>query len=123
MGDKSVASNKELLAIREAATPRGVGTQTTVFADKAKNAEIWDVEGNRYIDIASGIAVVNTGHNHPRVVAAVKKQLDRFSHTCFQVAPYDVYVQLAERLNALAPGDTPKRRCFLRQVQKPLKML
>ncbi len=108
-----MASNKELLAIREAATPRGVGTQTTVFADKAKNAEIWDVEGNRYIDIAAGIAVVNTGHNHPRVVAAVKKQLDRFSHTCFQVAPYDVYVRLAERLNALAPGDTPKKTMFL----------
>ena len=108
-----MASNKELLAIRERATPRGVGTQTTVFADRARNAEIWDVEGMRYIDIAAGIAVTNTGHNHPRVIEAVKTQLQRFSHTCFQVAPYDVYVQLAERLNALAPGDTPKKTMFL----------
>jgi len=112
-GDKSVASNKELLALRERATPRGVGTQTTVFADRARNAEIWDVEGKRYIDIAAGIAVLNTGHNHPRVIEAVKAQLERFSHTCFQVAPYDVYVQLAERLNSLAPGDTPKKTMFL----------
>lgn len=108
-----MASNKELLAIRERATPRGVGTQTTVFADRARNAEIWDVEGRRYIDMAAGIAVTNTGHNHPRVIEAVKTQLQRFSHTCFQVAPYDVYVQLAERLNALAPGDTPKKTMFL----------
>ncbi len=108
-----MASNKELLAIREKATPRGVGTQTTVFADRARNAEIWDVEGRRYIDISAGIAVTNTGHNHPRVIAAVETQLDRFSHTCFQVAPYDVYVQLAERLNSLAPGDTPKKTMFL----------
>ncbi len=108
-----MASNKELLAIRERATPRGVGTQTTVFADRAKNAEIWDVEGRRYIDIAAGIAVTNTGHNHPRVIEAVKAQLERFSHTCFQVTPYDVYVRLAERLNALAPGDTPKQTMFL----------
>jgi len=108
-----VATNKELQAIRDAATPQGVGIQTKVFADKAKNAEIWDVEGNRYIDLAAGIAVCNTGHNHPDVVAAVKKQLDRFSHTCFQVAPYDVYVTLAERLNTMAPGDTPKKSIFL----------
>ena len=108
-----MASNKELLAIREKATPRGVGTQTTVFADRARNAEIWDVEGRRYIDISAGIAVTNTGHNHPRVIAAVETQLDRFSHTCFQVAPYDVYVQLAERLNSLGPGDTPKKTMFL----------
>jgi 4-aminobutyrate aminotransferase-like enzyme len=66
-----LTTNKELLARREAATPRGIGTQTTIFADKARNAEIWDVEGNRYIDLAAGIAVVNTGHNHPDVIAAV----------------------------------------------------
>jgi len=108
-----VATNKELLAIREAATPRGVGTQTTVFADRARNAEIWDVEGNRYIDLAAGIAVVNTGHNHPEVIKAVGAQLERFSHTCFQVTPYDVYVQLAERLNRAAPGTTAKKTMFL----------
>jgi len=108
-----VATNRELQAIRDAATPQGVGIQTRVYADKARNAEIWDVEGNRYIDLAVGIAVCNTGHNHPDVVNAVKAQLDRFSHTCFQVAPYDVYVKLAERLNEIAPGDTPKKSIFL----------
>ena len=108
-----LTTNKELLARREAATPRGIGTQTTIFADKARNAEIWDVEGNRYIDLAAGIAVVNTGHNHPDVIAAVAAQLERFSHTCFQVAPYDVYVELAERLIAVAPGGTPKKAMFL----------
>jgi 4-aminobutyrate aminotransferase/(S)-3-amino-2-methylpropionate transaminase len=108
-----VSTNKELLEIRESETPRGVGIQTSVFADKARNAELWDVEGNRYIDLAAGIAVLNTGHNHPRVVAAVQAQLERFSHTCFQVAPYDVYVHLARRLNQLAPGDTPKKTIFL----------
>lgn len=108
-----MSTNKELLAIREAATPRGVATQTAVFADRALNAEIWDVEGRRYIDLAAGIAVINTGHNHPRIVAAAREQLERFSHTCFQVTPYDVYVRLAERLNAAAPGTTPKKTIFL----------
>ena len=108
-----MTTNKELLALRESSTPRGVGTQTTVFADRARNAEVWDVEGNHYIDLAAGIAVINTGHNHPDVIAAVKAQLERFSHTCFQVLPYDVYVQLAERLNKAAPGPTPKKTIFL----------
>ncbi|TFG39860.1 MAG: 4-aminobutyrate--2-oxoglutarate transaminase [Chromatiales bacterium] len=108
-----MATNKELQAIRDAVTPQGVGIQTRVYADKARNAEIWDVEGKRYIDLAAGIAVCNTGHNHPDIVAAVKRQLDRFSHTCFQVAPYDVYVRLAERLCKIAPGKTPKKALFL----------
>lgn len=106
-------TNKELLSIRESETPRGLGTQTTVFADKASNAEIWDVEGKRYIDLAAGIAVTNTGHNHPKIIAAVETQLGRYSHTCFQVTPYDVYVELAGRLNKLAPGPTPKKTIFL----------
>ena len=108
-----MTTNKDLLEIREKETPMGVGTQTTVFADKARNAELWDVEGNRYIDMGMGIAVCNTGHNHPDVIAAVQRQLERFSHTCFQVAPYDVYVKLAERLNRLAPGDSRKKTIFL----------
>ncbi len=108
-----MTTNKELQAIRDAATPQGVGIQTRVFADKARNAELWDVEGRRYIDLAAGIAVCNTGHSHPEVVAAVRAQLKRFSHTCFQVAPYDVYVKLAERINRIAPGDTPKKTIFL----------
>ena len=108
-----MSTNKELLTLRQSAIPRGLGTQTTVFTDRALNAEIWDVEGKRYIDLAAGIAVTNTGHNHPRVVAAVEAQLKRFSHTCFQVTPYDVYVELAARLNAAAPGSTPKQTIFL----------
>jgi 4-aminobutyrate aminotransferase/(S)-3-amino-2-methylpropionate transaminase len=108
-----VTTNKSLLSIRQAETPQGLGTQTTVFSDKALNAEIWDVEGNRYIDLAAGIAVTNTGHNHPKVIAAVEAQLKRFSHTCFQVTPYDVYVKLAARLNKVAPGPTRKKTIFL----------
>lgn len=108
-----MTTNKEQLQIRQSATPRGLGTQTTVFADKALNAEIWDVEGRRYIDLAAGIAVTNTGHNHPKVIAAVQAQLRRFSHTCFQVTPYDVYVELAAKLNARAPGPSPKKTIFL----------
>ena len=71
---------------------RGVGMTTQIYADRAENAEIWDVEGRRYIDFAAGIAVVNTGHRHPRVIEAVKAQLDRFTHTCHQVVPYENYV-------------------------------
>ncbi|HEX9851679.1 MAG TPA: aminotransferase class III-fold pyridoxal phosphate-dependent enzyme, partial [Woeseiaceae bacterium] len=90
-----MSTNKQLLERRNAAVARGVGTQHTVFAEKALGAEIWDVEGNRYIDLATGIAVNNVGHNHPKVIAAVKAQLDRFSHPCFQVTPYEVYIRLA----------------------------
>ena len=81
---------------------RGVGMMTEVYAERAENAEIWDIEGNRYIDFAAGIAVVNTGHRHPKVMEAVKAQLDKFTHTCHQVMPYESYVRLAERLNQLA---------------------
>lgn len=95
--------NASLQSRRVAAVPRGVGTAYPVFAERAENAEVWDVEGKRYIDFAGGIAVLNTGHRHPRVVAAVREQLDKFTHTCFQVLPYEPYIELAERLNALAP--------------------
>ncbi|GAB5463995.1 4-aminobutyrate--2-oxoglutarate transaminase [Hoeflea alexandrii] len=95
------------------AIARGVGMMTQVYADRAENAEIWDVEGNRYIDFAAGIAVVNTGHRHPKVIEAVKAQLDRFTHTCHQVVPYENYVRLAERLNALVPGDFEKKTVFV----------
>ncbi len=106
-------TNNKLLALRESAIPRGLGTMHPVFAARALGAELWDVEEKRYIDLAAGIAAVNTGHNHPRVVAAVKSQIDAFSHTCFQVTGYEVYLRLAERLNKLAPGDTPKKTIFL----------
>ena len=98
---------------KNAAISRGVGMTTQIYADRAENAEIWDKEGHRYIDFASGIAVVNTGHRHPRVIAAVKEQLDRFTHTCHQVVPYESYVHLAERLNAIVPGDFAKKTIFV----------
>ena len=107
------SNNQQWQARREAAVVQGVGTLLPVFIDRAHNAELWDVEGNRYIDFASGIAVLNTGHNHPKVVAAVREQLEKFSHTCFQVTPYPGYIELAEKLNALVPGPTPKRTLFL----------
>lgn len=106
-------TNKALWARREAAIPRGVGTMHQRFSATAKNAEIFDVEGKRYIDFATGIAVCNTGHSDARIVDAVKSQLDSFSHTCFQVNPYESYIELAEQLNARAPGDTPKKTIFL----------
>ena len=97
---------------KNAAISKGVGMTTQIYADRAENAEIWDKEGNRYIDFAAGIAVVNTGHRHPKVMNAVKAQLDRFTHTCHQVVPYENYVELAERLNKLVPGDFTKKTIF-----------
>jgi 4-aminobutyrate aminotransferase/(S)-3-amino-2-methylpropionate transaminase len=84
-----------------------------VYVDRARNAEIWDVEGRRYIDFAGGIAVLNTGHLHPKVQAAVARQLERFSHTCLMITPYESAVELAEQLNRLAPGPTPKKAIFV----------
>ncbi|CDN57640.1 4-aminobutyrate transaminase (plasmid) [Neorhizobium galegae bv. officinalis bv. officinalis str. HAMBI 1141] len=98
---------------KNAAVSRGVGVTTQIYADRAENSEIWDKQGRRYIDFASGIAVVNTGHRHPRVIAAVRDQLDRFTHTCHQVVPYETYVRLAERLNELAPGNFAKKTIFV----------
>lgn len=106
-------TNAALMARRQAAVARGVGHSHEIFAERAANAEVWDVEGRRFIDFAGGIAVLNTGHGHPAVIAAAKAQLERFSHTCFQVLAYEPYVELAERLNALAPGDFAKKTLFL----------
>lgn len=103
------SANESLMARKAAATPRGVGVMGTFFADRASNAELWDIEGRRYIDFAGGIAVLNTGHRHPRVVAAVQAQLERFTHTCYQVVPYESYVALAEKLNDLTPGNHAKK--------------
>lgn len=102
-------SNAELWTRREAAVPRGVASAAPVFAAHAENAELWDVEGNRYIDFAGGIAVLNTGHRHPKVIEAAKRQEDHYTHTSFQVVPYEPYIALAEKLNALAPGDFAKK--------------
>ncbi len=95
--------NIELNQRRALATPRGVGVMCDFYADRAENATLWDVEGRAYTDFAAGIAVLNTGHRHPRVMQAVAAQLERFTHTAYQVVPYQSYVALAERINALVP--------------------
>ena len=113
MTDLKTQTNDALMARRAAALPRGVAQAHGVFAVRAENAEIWDVEGRRWIDFCAGIAVVNTGHCHPHVMAAARAQLNQFTHTCFQVVAYESYVELAERLNKLAPGATPKKTFFM----------
>ena len=105
--------NAEVARRRDDAISRGVGMMTQIYADRALNSEVWDIEGNRYIDFAAGIAVVNTGHCHPKVMAAVASQMTKFTHTCHQVLPYEPYIRLAERLNALVPGDFPKKTVFV----------
>jgi 4-aminobutyrate aminotransferase/(S)-3-amino-2-methylpropionate transaminase len=106
-------NNQELQLRKNKVIARGQGNVYPVYVDKALNAEVWDVEGNRYIDFGTGIAVCNTGHSHPKVVAAVKAQVDKFSHTCVMVNPYEVAVELAEKLTALAPGDSEKKAIFV----------
>jgi len=109
----SMTTNAELQKLRESAVPRGVASMLPVFTQRAANAELWDVDGKRYVDFAAGIAVLNTGHVHPRIRKAVEQQLQLFTHTCFQVTQYEVYVRLADRINRLAPGPTPKKTIFL----------
>ncbi len=107
--DKLTDTNASFHARRLAATPRGVAVSGQYYAQRALNSELWDIEGRRYIDFAGGIAVLNTGHAHPRVTAAIAQQLGAFTHTCFQVAPYAGYVKLAERINTLVPGGHAKK--------------
>jgi 4-aminobutyrate aminotransferase len=107
-----MSKSSELKSRKAAAVPNGVGTKG-IYVAKAENSEIWDVDGRRYIDFAAGIAVLNTGHRHPKVMAAVAEQAQAFTHTCFHVTPYESYVRLAERLNALVPGDFAKKTLFL----------
>ncbi len=102
----------ELKALREKYVPRGVTTAHPVVAERAQGAEVWDTEGRRYIDFVGGIGVMNVGHNHPRVMAAVREQLERVTHTAFQVVVYESYLRLAERLCEVAPGDGPKKAIF-----------
>lgn len=111
MTDK-LLSNADLHNRRLAATPRGIGVMANFFIERAFNSEVWDVEGRRYIDFSGGIAVLNTGHRHPKVMAAVEAQLQKFTHTCYQVLPYESYVRLAERINKLTPGNHAKKTCF-----------
>jgi 4-aminobutyrate aminotransferase/(S)-3-amino-2-methylpropionate transaminase len=105
--------NAALYARRQSAVARGVGQAHEIFIRNAKNAEFWDVEGRRFIDFAGGIAVLNTGHLHPQVMEAVKAQLDLYTHTCFQVIAYEPYVEVCERLNAMAPGNFAKKSLLL----------
>ncbi|MBB1603621.1 4-aminobutyrate--2-oxoglutarate transaminase [Variovorax sp. UMC13] len=104
--------NTELHARRLAATPRGVGVMCDFFAQRAENASLWDVEGREYIDFAAGIAVLNTGHRHPRIEAAIAAQLKQFTHTAYQIVPCESVVTLAERLNALVPIGGPVKTAF-----------
>jgi 4-aminobutyrate aminotransferase/(S)-3-amino-2-methylpropionate transaminase len=108
-----MSTNSELLARRNAAVARGVGHVTPLFAERAENAEVWDVEGRRYVDFAGGIGVLNTGHRRPEVMAAAREQMERFTHTCFQVLMYEPYVALAERLNDLVPISGAVKSIFL----------
>lgn len=105
-------SNEELQRRKEAAVPRGIGVMTQLFVERAENAELWDVEGRRYIDFGGGIAVLNVGHRHPKVIAAIEAQLRKMTHTMFQITPYESYVSLAEKLNRMTPGAHAKKTAF-----------
>ena len=102
-------TNEAMMARRAAAVANGVGQIHPVFTERADNASVWDVEGREYIDFAGGIAVLNTGHLHPKVKQAVSEQLDKFSHTCFMVLGYESYVAVCEKVNALVPGNFAKK--------------
>jgi 4-aminobutyrate aminotransferase len=108
-GKNEFTTNAALKARRDDALPVGLPSKSGVYVAKAQNAELWDVEGKRYIDFIGGIGVLNAGHRHPKVVAAIKKQAEEFIHTSFGIAQYEVYVELAERLNKLAPGPSKKK--------------
>jgi 4-aminobutyrate aminotransferase/(S)-3-amino-2-methylpropionate transaminase len=105
-------TNDELIARRNAAIPRGPFNVAPIFAARAQGSHIWDADGRRYLDFCGGIGVLNVGHNHPRVVEAIRKQLEQVIHTCWHVAMYEPYLALAERLNELVPVDGPNKACF-----------
>ncbi|MBO9491411.1 4-aminobutyrate--2-oxoglutarate transaminase [Endozoicomonas sp. G2_1] len=108
-----MSNNADLQARKSAVIARGQGNVYSSYIERGENAELWDVEGNRFIDFGTGIAVCNTGHSHPKVVAAVKEQIEKFSHTCVMVNPYEVAVELAEKLTKAAPGDSEKKAIFV----------
>jgi len=109
MSGEPASRSEALRRLRDAHVARGIATSTRVVAARAQGAVLWDVDQKEYLDFAGGIGVLNVGHRHPRVVEAVRAQLERFTHTCFQVAIYEPYIRVAERLNALSPGDFPKK--------------
>jgi 4-aminobutyrate aminotransferase/(S)-3-amino-2-methylpropionate transaminase len=102
----------ELKALRERYVPRGITTAHPVVVDHAQGSELWDVDGRRYIDFVGGIGVMNVGHSHPRVMEAVRSQLERVTHTSFQVVMYESYLRLAQRLSELAPSEGPNKAIF-----------
>src|SRR2546428_5643835 len=102
----------ELTALRDRFVPRGVTTAHPIAVDRAQGAEIWDTSGRRYVDFVGGIGVMNVGHNHPRVMAAVRDQLDHATHTAFQVVMHESYLRLAQRLCEVAPGEGAKKAIF-----------
>jgi len=108
-----MATNESLMARRDGAVARGVSRSHSIFVERGQNAEVWDVEGRRYVDFAGGISVLNTGQRHPRVINAVMRQLEKYTHTCFQVLSYEPYVALAERLNRIAPGPGKKKSMLM----------
>jgi 4-aminobutyrate aminotransferase/(S)-3-amino-2-methylpropionate transaminase len=113
--------SRELMARRKVAVPAGVGGTMPVFAHRAAGGIVVDVDGNSFIDLGAGIAVLNVGSSAELVSAAVAEQAARFTHTCFQVTPYESYVELAERLNALVPGDLERRTFFVNSGAEALE--
>ncbi len=107
-----MTTNAEIVQRRDDSVARAIAYSSTFVAAKARDGEVWDVEGKRYIDFCGGIGCQNVGHGHPKVIAAMEKQLHSFTHTCFQISPYESYIELAERLNALLPGDFKKKSLF-----------
>lgn len=108
-----MATNSEVYQRRDESVARAIAYSSTFVADRAEGGEIWDIEGNRFIDFCGGIGCQNVGHGHPKVIAAMQNQIGSFTHTCFQISPYESYINLAERLNGLAPGDFKKKSLFL----------
>lgn len=106
-------NNQELQNRKNKVFARGQGNAYPIYVKRAKNAELWDVENNRYIDFGTGIAVCNTGHSHPKIIEAVKAQVENFSHTCVMVNPYEIAVELAEKLTKIAPGKSEKKAIFV----------
>lgn len=108
-GKNEFATNASLKERRDEACPAGLPSKSGIYAARAKGAELWDVEGKRYIDFIGGIGVLNVGHSHPKVVEAIKKQADDFIHTAFGIAQYESYLEVCEKLNRVTPGSTPKK--------------
>jgi 4-aminobutyrate aminotransferase / (S)-3-amino-2-methylpropionate transaminase / 5-aminovalerate transaminase len=109
----SKVSNTDLQALRDKVIPPGHTSGNAFYVASARGSLLYDVEGNEYIDFAGGIAVMNVGHSHPKVVAAIKDQAEKFTHTCFMVAPYAAPVELADKLSRLTPGAFPKSTLFV----------